>query len=50
MSFRADTDSGTTTNPVEPKDVPEPASVMGLLAFGALGAASHLKRKQPHKA
>lgn len=29
-----------------PKDVPEPASVLGLLAFGALGATKVMKRKQ----
>jgi probable HAF family extracellular repeat protein len=34
-------------NPVaDPKPVPEPASALGLLAFGALGAASGLRRKQ----
>ncbi|MBD1920212.1 DUF3466 family protein [Microcoleus sp. FACHB-831] len=34
-------------NPVaEPKPVPEPASALGLLAFGAFGAASGLRRKQ----
>ena len=31
-------------------DVPEPASVLGLLAFGAMGAGSTLKRKQQQKA
>lgn len=30
--------------------VPEPASVLGVLAFGALGASSLLKRKQQKKA
>jgi hypothetical protein len=31
---------------LEPKSVPEPASVLGLLAFGAFGACSRWKRKQ----
>jgi len=30
--------------------VPEPASVLGILAFGAFGAASQLKRKKQQKA
>jgi len=34
----------------QPQDVPEPASVLGLLAFSALGAGSTLKRKQEQKA
>ena len=29
-----------------PKDVPEPTSVLGVLAFGVIGANSYLKRKQ----
>jgi len=29
-----------------PKDVPEPTSVLGVLAFGVVGANSYLKRKQ----
>lgn len=32
--------------PVNPASTPEPASVLGLLAFGAIGASSMLKRKQ----
>ncbi len=32
------------------KSVPEPGSVLGLLAFGACGATSLLKRKQQYKA
>ncbi|NET25767.1 MAG: PEP-CTERM sorting domain-containing protein [Okeania sp. SIO1I7] len=31
--------------PVNPASTPEPASVLGLLAFGAMGASSMLKRK-----
>jgi PEP-CTERM motif len=31
---------------IEPEPVPEPASVLGLLAFGAFGAVSLRKRKQ----
>jgi len=31
---------------LEPKSVPEPASMFGLLAFGAFGACSRWKRKQ----
>jgi hypothetical protein len=31
---------------LEPKSVPEPASMLGLLAFGAFGACSRWKRKQ----
>ena len=49
MSFVADTDSGTMDDPVTPVDttpVPEPTSVLGLLAVSALGAASTWKRKQ----
>ncbi len=30
--------------------VPEPASVLGLLAFGAMGVGTALKRKQQQKA
>ncbi|WP_293155110.1 PEP-CTERM sorting domain-containing protein [Okeania sp. SIO2C9] len=33
-----------TFNPT-PKSTPEPASILGLLAFGAMGASSMLKRK-----
>ncbi|MBD1942509.1 PEP-CTERM sorting domain-containing protein [Coleofasciculus sp. FACHB-712] len=32
-----------------PTSVPEPASALGLLAFGTLGAGSLLKRKQQQK-
>ncbi|MBD0364141.1 MAG: PEP-CTERM sorting domain-containing protein, partial [Coleofasciculus sp. C3-bin4] len=32
------------------KSVPEPDSALGLLAFGAIGAGSLLKRKQQQKA
>ncbi|MFB2982773.1 LamG-like jellyroll fold domain-containing protein [Microseira sp. BLCC-F43] len=35
--------------PQEPTRVPEPASVLGLLAFGTFGATSLLKRKQQQK-
>ncbi|WP_287526426.1 hypothetical protein [Okeania sp. SIO2C2] len=31
--------------PVNPASTPEPASVLGLLAFGAMGASSMLKHK-----
>ncbi len=41
--FRAD-HRGVPDEP--PKDVPEPASGLGLLAFGALGAGSMIQRKQ----
>ena len=34
---------------LEAKHVPEPSSVLGVLAFGALGAGSLLKRKQKQK-
>ncbi len=37
-------------DPQPPKSVPEPASVFGLLAFGAFGVGSLLKRKQQQKA
>ncbi|MBD2743737.1 PEP-CTERM sorting domain-containing protein [Coleofasciculus sp. FACHB-1120] len=40
--FRAD--PGVSSEP--PKDVPEPASGLGLLALGALGAGSMMQRKQ----
>ena len=33
-----------------PKTVPEPSSVLGLFAFGAVGAGSLVKRKQQKKA
>ncbi|MDJ0619749.1 MAG: PEP-CTERM sorting domain-containing protein [Calothrix sp. MO_192.B10] len=35
---------------MEPEEVPEPTAIIGLLAFGAFGASSLLKRKkqQPH--
>lgn len=46
LRFIADTDSGTIDDPVKPKDVPEPASVLGLLAVGALGAGSLKRKKQ----
>ena len=39
-----DQNSGEIT--VSAKSVPEPASVLGLLAFGAMGAGSILKKKQ----
>ena len=32
--------------PINPASTPEPASILGLLAFGAMGAGSMLKRKQ----
>ncbi len=35
----------TTTIQEPPKSTPEPASILGLLAFGAVGAGSMLKRK-----
>lgn len=38
---------GVTT--VNPEKVPEPTSVLGLLALGAMGAGSMLKRKQQQK-
>jgi hypothetical protein len=37
--------AGSSVNP-EPTSVPEPASLLGLLAVGAFGAGSALKRKQ----
>ena len=37
--------AGTT---ITPTSVPEPASTLGLLAFGAMGATSALKRKKGH--
>lgn len=49
VSFLADTDSGTTDDPVTSANttpVPEPTSVLGLFAVGALGASSTWKRKQ----
>lgn len=49
VSFFADTDSGTIDDPVTSVNttaVPEPTSVLGLLAVGALGASSTWKRKQ----
>ncbi len=36
--------------PEPPVNVPEPASGLGLLAFGAFGAASVLKRKKQQQA
>ncbi len=53
VSFLADTDSGTADDPVTSANttpVPEPTSVLGFLAVGALGASSTWKRKQkPNK-
>jgi hypothetical protein len=43
-------DSVLLVDNVQFASVPEPTSVLGLLAFGALGAGSVLKRKQRHKA
>jgi hypothetical protein len=41
---------GGTLGTVTPEKVPEPASTLGLLALGSLGAGSMLKRKQQQKA
>ncbi|MBW4614924.1 MAG: choice-of-anchor L domain-containing protein [Desmonostoc vinosum HA7617-LM4] len=41
---------GGTFSSEPPKDVPEPASMLGVLAFGAFGATSAMKRKQQQKA
>jgi len=41
--------AGTVITP-PPTGVPEPASVVGILAFGAFGVGSQLKRKQQRKA
>jgi hypothetical protein len=52
IAFFATLDDGTSgifradPQPTEPQPVPEPTSVLGLLAFGALGTGSMLKRKQ----
>lgn len=51
----SDTQLDTTTyisalGGTPPTDVPEPASILGLLAFGAFGAGSALKRKQKQPA
>lgn len=40
---------GSLEQVVPPAPAPEPASTMGLLAFGAFGAGSLLKRKQTPK-
>jgi hypothetical protein len=43
----------TSRLPVEPtpvESVPEPGSVLGILAFGAFGGGAVLKRKQQQKA
>jgi hypothetical protein len=42
-------DSVLLVDNVKLASVPEPTSTLGLLAFGALGAGSVLKRKQRHK-
>jgi hypothetical protein len=42
-------DSGLLVDNVNLTSVPEPTSVFSVLAFGALGAGSMLKRKQRHK-
>ncbi len=44
QSIELDRNSGEIT--VSAKSVPEPASVLGLLAFGAMGVGSALKRKK----
>jgi len=41
--------AGTVITPPPPTGVPEPASVVGILAFGAFGVGSQLKRKQQQK-
>jgi hypothetical protein len=41
--------AGTVITPPPPTGVPEPASVVGILAFGAFGVGSQMKRKQQHK-
>ena len=43
-------DSGLLVDSVKLVSVPEPPSMLGVLAFGALGAVSVLKRKQRQKA
>ncbi|OKH40443.1 hypothetical protein NIES2119_02125 [[Phormidium ambiguum] IAM M-71] len=50
MRFIAETDNGSADDPVKvAQSVPEPASVLSLLALGTLGASSMLKRKQKLK-
>jgi hypothetical protein len=50
-SFADDTGSlGSWNISGQSVSVPEPASVLGLLAFGAMGASSVVKRKQQQKA
>ncbi len=39
-------DNAVSSNPPEPEEVPEPASLFGLLAVGVMGTGSLLKRKQ----
>ena len=50
----SNSDAGSFSNTISGvgniTSVPEPASVLGLLAFGAMGAGSALKRKQQQKA
>lgn len=46
VTYLADTDTGTTDDPVTPMSVPEGNSILGLLTVGAFGAGSLLKRKQ----
>ncbi|MGH2412201.1 MAG: PEP-CTERM sorting domain-containing protein, partial [Microcystaceae cyanobacterium] len=41
-----DLPAGAAPPPPPPGKIPEPASVVGLLVFGALGAASARKRKE----
>jgi hypothetical protein len=43
-------DSGLLVDKVKLTSVPEPTSTLGVLAFGAFGASSLLKRKQQQKA
>ncbi len=43
LTYLADTDSGTTDDPVS---VPEPGLMVGLVAIGAYGAGSLIKRRQ----
>ena len=44
--FISDNAVSSTPNTPDPQEVPEPASILGLLAVGAMGAGSLLKRKQ----
>jgi hypothetical protein len=53
LTYLADTDSGTTDDPVKPdpdNSVPEPLTILGTVTAGVFGAALRRKQQQKQKA